>query len=184
MIEIEKVVALIKNGDETGLKTLYTHYNGALYGIVNRILIRQGESEEALQETFLKIWNNIDNYQPVKGTLFTWMATIARNTALDKKRLKSYEHETKTESIVTGENDPSVSANIGNINIPDLIKNIPEKYRILVDKMFLNGYTQQEIADEMSIPLGTVKTRLREAISILRNELKNERHLLYVLSIA
>ena len=184
MIEIDKVVSSIRNGDEKGLKTLYHHYSGSLYGIVNRILIREEESEEALQECFLKIWNNIDSYQSTKATLYTWMATIARNTALDKRRLKSYEHFNQTESIVTGQNDPNVEPNISNVNIPDLLNRIPEKYRLLVDKMFLCGYTQQEISDELQMPLGTVKTRLREAISLLRDELKNEKHLLYIFSIA
>jgi RNA polymerase sigma-70 factor, ECF subfamily len=183
MEKVEQVIASIQRGEQSGLSTLYKQYNGALYGIIYRILERQGEAEEALQECFLKIWNNIDSYQSSKATLFTWMATIARNTALDKKRLKSFDIAKQTQSIVVGENDPRTDANTTNIHIPELIQKIPEKYRVLVDKMFLEGYTQQEIADEMEIPLGTVKTRLRDAISMLRNELKNERHLLYMLSL-
>jgi RNA polymerase sigma factor (sigma-70 family) len=183
MVEIEKVIDSIKRGEDSGLQHLYKHYSDALYGIVLRILVREDESEDALQESFLKIWNHIDSYQPAKATLFTWMATIARNTALDKKRLKSYEMTSQTQSIIVGENDPRIESSSPSIDIPNLTQKIPEKYRVLVDKMFIHGYTQKEISEEMDIPLGTVKTRLREAISMLRNELKNERHLLYMLSL-
>ena len=58
---------------------------------------------------------------------------------------------------------------------------MPEKLKLLVEKMFLEGYTQQEIAEEFDLPLGTVKTRLREAIRLLREILKEEKHLLYML---
>ena len=89
----------------------------------------------------------------------------------------------KTESFVVAETNLRTEANKSDIDIKDLIKDMPEKYKVLVAKMFLEGYTQQEIADEMGIPLGTVKTRLREAIKMLRESLKDEKHLLYMLLI-
>ncbi|HMU03934.1 MAG TPA: sigma-70 family RNA polymerase sigma factor, partial [Saprospiraceae bacterium] len=78
---------------------MYHHYSDAIYGIIHRILKRQEESEEVLQSVFLKIWNNIDSYNESKATLFTWMAQIARNTAIDMKRLKSFEMTTNTSSF-------------------------------------------------------------------------------------
>ena len=90
-----------------------------------------------------------------KPPFFTWMAQIARNTAIDRKRLKSFEMVSKTESFVVAETNLRTEANKSDIDIKDLIKDMPEKYKVLVAKMFLEGYTQQEIADEMDIPLGT-----------------------------
>ncbi len=162
---------------------LYTHYADTLYGIIFRILQKQEESEEVLQSVFLKIWNNIESYNETKATLFTWMAQVARNAAIDKKRLKSYEMSSNTSSI-DQTNHHLVSDFVEHsIDMKSLFKNMPEKYKILLDKMFLEGYTQQEISDELEIPLGTVKTRLRDAIITLRETLKNEKHLLYFLSI-
>lgn len=172
---------MIKNGQESGLRHLYQNYSTTLFGIIFRILERKNESEEVLQAVFLKIWNHIDTYDEGKATLFTWMAQIARNAALDVKRLKSFENQKFTDSLSDvhfhtkdDEKDPT----------PDLeriTKQIPEKYRVLIDKMYLYGYTQQEISDEMDIPLGTVKTRLREAVVKLREVLKSEKNLLYFL---
>jgi RNA polymerase sigma-70 factor (ECF subfamily) len=183
VISQEEVVAGIKQGDQNSLALLYKQYGSALYGIITRILPSDEDASEILQDSFVKVWNNIEKYDPVKATLFTWVSTIARNTALDKKRLKSYERAQSTQSIDMQINEPAVGPQTTNLHVPEIIQRIPEKYRILVDKMFLQGYTQQEISDEMDIPLGTVKTRLREAISILRNELKSEHHLLYILSL-
>ncbi len=173
----------IRQGEESGLKILYQQYAGSLFGIVMRVLNSQDDAEEVLQTVFLKIWNNIDSYNETKATLFTWMAQIARNTAIDRKRLKSFEMVSKTESFGVSETNLRDDANKSDIDLENLLKDMPEKYSVLISKMFLEGYTQQEIADEMDIPLGTVKTRLREAIKMLRESLKDEKHLLYMLLI-
>jgi RNA polymerase sigma-70 factor (ECF subfamily) len=170
-------------GEESGLKVLYKQYADALYGIIFRILKREEDSEEVLQAVFLKIWNNIDQYNESKATIYTWMAQIARNAAIDRSRLKSFAMDNQTRSFDVAESDLKTEGGVSGIDIKALIKGLPEKYQILVDKMFLEGYTQQEISDELEIPLGTVKTRLREAISQLRELLKDEKHLLYMLFI-
>ncbi len=162
---------------------MYKQYSEAIYGIVFRIVKRQEVAEEVMQSVFLKVWNNIDSYSEAKATLFTWMAQIARNAAIDKVRLKSYQNQDKTSSITDYEYTFAADQNEKSVDLDALTKNLPEKYKILLDKMFLEGYTQQEISDELDIPLGTVKTRLRDAIQILRSSLKNEKHLLYFLSI-
>ena len=162
---------------------MYQHYSDALYGIILRILKRQEDAEEVLQVVFLKIWNNIDSYNEAKATLFTWMAQIARNAAIDRSRLKSFDMDNNTKSFEESESELKTDAGVSGIDIKELIKDMPEKYRLLIDKMFLQGFTQQEISDDLDIPLGTVKTRLREAISQLRDQLKNEKHLLYILFI-
>lgn len=148
-----------------------------------RIVRRQDEAEEVMQSVFLKIWNNIDSYNESKATLFTWMAQIARNTSIDKVRLKSFQNVDRTSSITDYEYAFATEQTEKSVDLDALTKKLPEKYKILLDKMFHQGYTQQEISDELEIPLGTVKTRLRDAIQILRSELKNEKHLLYLLSI-
>lgn len=183
MVEIEEVILGLKQGRQASLKQLYTYYSAALYGIVHRILLSDVDAEEILQDVFVKIWKNIDSFNSEKATLYTWMATIARNAALDRKRLKSFSDQQNTVSLDHQNHNQSTESSSLGISIPKLTQNMPEKYRVLVEKMFVFGYTQQEIADEMEMPLGTVKTRLREAISMIRKDLNNERHLLYMLSL-
>jgi RNA polymerase sigma-70 factor, ECF subfamily len=154
-----------------------------LYSIIFRIIRKEEESKEVLQNVFLKVWNNIHTYDETKSTIFTWMASIARNAAIDLSRSKGFKNEKSNQSLSVSEYGLEVSPKVKTGDMDKLTKVLPEKYKVLVEKMFLEGFTQQEIADYFEMPLGTVKTRLREAMNILREELKNEKHLLYFLTL-
>ncbi|MFZ1677363.1 MAG: sigma-70 family RNA polymerase sigma factor [Saprospiraceae bacterium] len=158
------------------MSLLYDHYSDSLFGIINRILGDAQLAEDALQKSFLKIWQNIDAYDAAKASLFTWMSVIARNTALDQKRLKTFQAKQKTVSVDEIVYRPGSSTPDGDsIDAKRLLANLDENNRIVLEYAYLKGYTQQEISEELNIPLGTVKTRLRKAISILREELKHEK---------
>lgn len=155
---------------------LYDQYSDSLYGVINRIIGDDQLAEDALQKTFLKIWQNIDSYDTSRSSLFTWMSVIARNTALDQKRLKTFQAKQKTVSVDEIVYRPGASTPEGvNIDAARLLSSLDMNNRIVLEYAYLKGYTQQEISDALNIPLGTVKTRLRKAISILRDELKNEK---------
>jgi len=155
---------------------LYDQYSDSLYGVINRIIGDDQLAEDALQKTFLKIWQNIDGYDVSRSSLYTWMSVIARNTALDQKRLKTFQAKQKTVSVDEIVYRPGANTPEGvNIDAARLLSNLDVNNRIVLEYAYLKGYTQQEISDALNIPLGTVKTRLRKAISILRDELKNEK---------
>jgi RNA polymerase sigma-70 factor (ECF subfamily) len=158
------------------MSLLYDHYSDSLYGVINRILEDDQLAEDALQASFLKIWQNFDSYDSGRASLFTWMSVIARNTALDQKRLKTYQSRQKTVSPDEVVYRPGASMPDGNnIDAAKLLSQLDVNNRIVLEYAYLKGYTQQEISDTLNIPLGTVKTRLRKAISVLRDELKNEK---------
>lgn len=162
---------------------MYDSYADALYSIIFRIVRKEEEAKEALQNVFLKVWNNIHMYDESKATFFTWMASIARNAAIDTSRSKGFKNDKSNQSLSISDYGLEVSPKVKTGDMDILTKALPDKYKVLVEKMFLEGYTQQEIADHFEMPLGTVKTRLREAMNILRDSLKNERHLLYFLTL-
>ncbi len=153
----------------------YDLYSGATLGIISRIIDNPPIAEEILQQTFLKVWNKIDSYDASKSSFFTWLSTIARNTAIDKKRLKSYENQNKTDSL-----DSSVYANAtvsedqSALDVEKITKMLEPKYKIIIDKLYLEGYSQRDLAEELNIPVGTIKTRIRAAMNILRDKLKDE----------
>lgn len=155
---------------------LYDHYADVLYGLIRNILSDEHLSEDALQKSMLKIWQSIDSYDPGKGAFFTWLSTIARNTALDQKRLKTFQTRNKTEEV----SDTVYRSEIkmpydANIDAKRLLGSLKEDNRVILEYAYLKGYTQQEISETLNIPLGTVKTRLRKAISVLRDQLKDEK---------
>lgn len=160
------------------MSVLYDRYSSSLLGIINNILKNESAAEEVLQQAMLKIWNNIDKFNEEKGSFFTWMATIARNTAIDKSRIKGFQRHQKTENLENTVITHEVShTNAFGIDVERLFKNLDVKYKEVLDHLYLKGYTQTEAAEALGIPLGTVKTRLRNAVSILREELKSEKKL-------
>lgn len=177
-MDTDEIVRLLKLRDEKALVYLYDNYAAALNGIIFRILKSNKLSEEVLQQTFLKIWNKIELYDSSKAQLFTWMHRIAKNTALDAKRLKRYENNQNTASLdLEIHNVQNNHISLANMDVQPLISLLDEKYRILLDHIYLNGYTQSETSEKLGIPIGTVKTRVRKAIMTLRVELKNEKKL-------
>lgn len=172
----------MRRREEDALAYAYDSYSSALYGIIVRIVKHSGTSEEILQQTFLKIWNNISSYNENQGTLFTWMATIARNTAIDKVRIKSFQNEQKTETLDPTVNDGESVSNIADDIDADIVVNLlDDKYKEIVDLIYLKGYSHSEAAKLLRLPVGTVKTRLRFALNVLRKKLKNEKGLFFSL---
>jgi RNA polymerase sigma-70 factor (ECF subfamily) len=175
-IKTGQIISLLKEKNEMGMSLLYDHYADIMYGLIRQILGDDQLAEDALQSSMLKIWQNIGSYDPGRGSFFTWLSVIARNTAIDQKRLKTFQAKDKTVSV-----DDVVYKSV--IPMPDgakidaakLLASLEENNRIVLEYAYLKGYTQQEISDALNIPLGTVKTRLRKAISILRDQLKNEK---------
>lgn len=171
-----KILLKLRSRDQAGLTLLYENYLSALNGIAFNILKSKAHSEDAIQRAFLKIWDNINQYDENKSTLFTWMAQITRNTALDIKRLKSFEKEHKSESLdPTVHNNKTTQINTDKIDVKSLIDGMDEKYAFVLDHLYLQGYSQSELSKEHGIPLGTIKTRVKKGIEILRDKLKDEK---------
>jgi RNA polymerase sigma factor (sigma-70 family) len=174
----EDLVRRLQNRDEQALAYLYDQYSGALMGIIVRILNNREVAEDILQKTMLKVWNGIQSFDAEKSSLYTWMATIARNAAIDQRRLKSFQNQEKTETVDALVHQPhGDQTNTAGIDVQKLTANLDPKYKDVLDHIYLLGYTQQETSEQLGIPLGTVKTRLRLAIKTLGEKLENEKGL-------
>lgn len=173
MADTQETIDLVQGlqeGNEKALSTLYDNYSPALYGLILKIVRDDAIAQDILQDCFVKIWKKAQSYDPSKGSFFTWMLNICRNKSIDSLR--------KTERIEKGKNrieDSGVysinglDTNIDTIGVQDILKNLTKDQQIIIDYVYFRGYTQQEISDELNIPLGTVKTRSRKAISELKN---------------
>jgi len=157
------------------LEYLYDHYSSALYGVIFRILKKEEIAEEVLQDVFMKIWDRFESYDSTKGKLFTWMVNIARNQAIDKTRSKEISKDSKTSTIEKSvsriDSEDYVEQKIEGIGVKDILKNLTDDQKFVVEHLYFQGYSQSELAEEFDIPLGTVKTRLRLAMQHLRSTL-------------
>lgn len=172
-ISEQDLLELLKTKTEKGFSVLYDNYSAAIFGVVNRIVQSEEIAADITQDAFVKIWKNLENYNAAKGTIFTWMINVARNTAIDKIRSQEYLQTRQNLEIesYTGviDNENNASLNIDAIGLKSLVEKLRPEYRQLIDLVYYKGYTQSEIADEFEIPLGTVKTRIKSAITSLRS---------------
>jgi RNA polymerase sigma factor (sigma-70 family) len=168
----EKLVLALRNREKIAVEALYDMYSASLFGVISRIVIDEATSEDVLQETFVKIWHSFPSYSADKGRLFTWMVNIARNLSIDKLRSKDFKNHSKNQELEN--NVTSIDEQRNTVYKPELmgIKELVEKLKpeqkSILDLVYFKGYTHVEAADELGIPLGTIKTRLRMAIIELR----------------
>ena len=170
----QELVALLKEQNNDAFNYLYDHYSGALFTIINQIVPDKDTASDVLQEVFVNVWRKIGTYDETKGRLFTWMLNIARNAAIDKVRSKGYRDNQRTQSIAEGESGMAMSSNpvVNDVGLKKVLTTLNEEYRKLIDLSYFQGFTHEEIAKMLGIPLGTVKTRIRTAISQLRTMIR------------
>ena len=162
----------LKNREKVAVEALYDMYSSSLFGVISRIITDTATAEDVLQETFVKIWHSFSSYSTEKGRLFTWMVNIARHLAIDKLRSKDFKNQNKNQEL---ENNVTFIDEQRNtvykpelLGIKDLVQTLKPEQKLILELVYFKGYTHVEAADELGIPLGTIKTRLRMAILQLR----------------
>ena len=171
----DQILSLLLSRDEKGFNYLYKNYSGALYGVIIRIVRYEEEANEVLQDVFVKIWNSVKSFDSTKASLYTWMLNIARNSAIDRLKSKSFQNDLQNQSIPDFVSDGiglSTEQSHEFNEVQNQVNKLRDDYKILINKAYFGGLTQEEIAEELQIPLGTVKTRTRAALIELREILK------------
>lgn len=165
----QRIIQLLQRKDQYALNLLYENYSDSLYGAILKVTRNEVIAEDALQETFIKVWKNADKYDPKKARLFTWLFRIARNTAIDK--LRSFNNRYHKEVQIDKSNVyilPGTSLNQDVLDIKKHVSHLDEKYQVVLNALFFEGMTQQEASDELEIPLGTIKSRLKIGLRELK----------------
>lgn len=163
---------LLRRREKVAAEALYDMYSASLFGVILRIVNEETLAEDILQETFVKIWQSFNSYSAEKGRLFTWMVNIARNLSIDKIRSKDFRNQNKNQDIENNVNLIDENRNAVYkpelLGIKELVNTLRPEQKSILELVYFKGYTHVEAADELGIPLGTVKTRLRMAIQELR----------------
>ncbi len=172
----EDLVELLNTGNQQLFGVLYDNYSKALYGIIKKVIEDDAVAEDLLQESFIKIWNNRLLYDTSKGRLFTWMVTIARNSSIDYLRSKQNKFDEKInrgdKTLNEVNKSNKVETSVDHIGLKKVISRLKDDHRTLIDLVYFEGYTQEEISKKLGMPLGTVKTKVRSALISLRKEIK------------
>jgi RNA polymerase sigma factor (sigma-70 family) len=168
----QELVSSLQQHDANAFSYLYDNYSGALFGIVNSIVTNREAANDVLQNVFVNIWRKIDSYDPSKGRLFTWMLNIARNASIDEIRSKAHKDARKNQPLAgnvdTGMGNAVSQPVYADVGLKRVLTKLKPDQRTLIDLSYFQGFTHDEIAKSLNIPLGTVKTRIRNALIQLR----------------
>lgn len=162
-------------GSSAAMRVLYARCSSRAWAVVLRVLGSRADAEEVLQEAFLEVWRRAREFDPSRGAVETWVTTIARTRAIDRKRALGTVARTTEDAAQqpppasATPKDPSEAAEQGQdrVRVAAAMRQLPPEQRTVVELAYFEGLSQREIADRTGDPLGTVKTRARLALEKL-----------------
>lgn len=171
--QLENWIARSALGSRSDFELLYNATSAKLFGICLRILNNRSEAEEALQETYIKVWNSSSKFTPGQASPISWLAAIARNSSIDYYRRKKPESGDISEAEMIADEAPTPEANallsddVGRLNV--CMTELDERHADALKNVYLNGWTYVEAAEKLDVPLNTVKTWIRRGLVSLRD---------------
>ena len=171
--ELVWLLASVAKGDEVAFERLYEATRAKLFGVALRILRRQDLAEEVVQEAYVKIWNNAGQFDPAVGSPITWMASIARNRAIDivrKRSERSIEDEPGAVEVASDIPEPLARREMAEElkRVLDCVGQLDQQRQKLVLLAYCNGWSREQLAEKFNTPLNTVKTWLRRSMIEIR----------------
>jgi RNA polymerase sigma-70 factor (ECF subfamily) len=176
----DALVLRIADGDQGAVGLLYDRLGGWIYSLAISIVRVEADAEEVTQEVFLSLWRKAERYSPDRGSVRAWLAVITRRLAIDRTRARSYRESKRSapETELTHLADTSAAQSIVDSaesrNVADAMQRLDENQRIALQMSYYEGYSHSEIAQKLSVPLGTVKSRIRSGMTELRRMLQIE----------
>ena len=148
---------------------LYDRYSAVVYSVALRVLGDTGAAEDVLQEIFMQLWRNPGSFDASRGNLAPWLAVIARNRAVDLLRKRRPQTEI-SETVISVEPDLAMETDRGRVTekVRGVLKEMPAPQRQALEMAYFEGYSHSEISEKTGEPLGTIKTRIRSGLILLR----------------
>lgn len=177
---LARLVPRVAQGDERALEELYAATSARVFGLALRILRDRPSAEEAVVDVYAQVWRQAERYDPSKGTVASWITTLARTRSIDLSRIQR--RRTQRDTDVTPElaetlcdpgAGPALEAAGGDHaeRVRAALERLPRDQRVAVELAFFSGLSHTEVARTLSTPLGTIKTRIRTGLSNLRSAL-------------
>ena len=162
------LIRRLQQGDEQALALLYDRHSKVVYSVALRILREPDRAEDVLQDIFMQIWRKPPTLEVDDSGLSHWLAVVSRNRSISQLRKHRVDSINDLEIASTFNTEKKAEQNLMNIKIRARISELTPKQRIIMELAFFEGMSQLEIATMTRIPLGTIKSRMRSALSALR----------------
>ena len=163
------LMSAIRAGNQDAMAKLYDRYSPVVYAVALRVLGETAAAEDILQEIFMQLWRKPSAFDASRGTLAPWLAVIARNRALDL--LRKRKPQTDIDEIVVSI-EPDLASEVERNSMAQKVRStlnqMPPAQRSALEMAYFEGYTHSEISEKTGEPLGTVKTRIRTGLTLLR----------------
>lgn len=167
-MEQQELMEAVKDGGSDALSQLYDIFERPVFSVALRTVRDRQLAEEAVQDTFLKVWRQARRYDCSRGSVSAWIFTIAKRTAIDVARRES-RSPVPTETV---SDEAAVPDDAGAVwttwEVNLVLGSLPEEQRNAIDLFVIEGYTHAEVAERLDVPLGTVKTRIYSGLRRLR----------------
>ena len=173
----EELLGRVAQGDEAAFGELYDQMAPRVLGLVRRLLVDPAQSEEVTQEIFLEIWQTATRYEAQRGGASTWILTMAHRRAVDRIRSSQASRDRDVKigirdlAVAYDEVSETVFVRIEHERVEKAMSRLTELQRQAISLAYYGGLSQSEVAERLQIPLGTVKTRLRDGLIRLRDEM-------------
>nr|WP_241992223.1 sigma-70 family RNA polymerase sigma factor [Cryobacterium lyxosi] len=173
----EELLVQVARGDQSAFGELYDQIAPRVLGLVKRLLVDHAQSEEVTQEIFLEIWQSAARYESTRGGASTWILTMAHRRAVDRIRSSQAGRDRDTKigirdlAVAYDHVAETVEVRIEHERVERAMTRLTQLQRQAVSLAYYGGLSHSEVADKLQIPLGTVKTRLRDGLIRLRDEL-------------
>lgn len=170
----QRLIVQLQHGQDDALRELYDDLSGVTYRVCLRMLGTPEDAEEALQDTFVRLADRADVYEPSRGTVKTFVLTIAHHLCLERLRTRRARPQRQQEWEDDRAFDvpaPTARDSLDEALVQSALAGLPDTDRALLEAMFFGGYTHAEITTRTGLPLGTVKSRLRRALLKLRERM-------------
>jgi len=175
--EDREAVARMIDGDQNGLAALYDRHGRFVYSLALRIVRDQADAEDVTQDVFVQVWRQADRFDPARGSVVGWMLTITRARAIDVLRRRGTRPASVGDvaAFDTSDDTPGQDMQIAwaqrTREVRTALDSLPLLQRLAVELAFFDGLTHAQIAEQLDVPLGTVKTRVRHGLLRLRDRL-------------
>ena len=180
-MEEAELVRRIAERDSEALSDLYDRFSGVLLALIHRVVGGAGDAEEVLQEVFIQVWNQADRYDRSRSSVSSWLSLITRSRSIDRLRKNQVKDRTAQAAFAEEPRVDTSQEGVRNVlylerrkRVREVLGELPDPQRQVIELAFFGGMTQSEIAESTGIPLGTVKTRTLLATKKLRVALREE----------
>ena len=172
------LVGRLSAGDQAALAEIYSLYGGLVFSVARRVLREAALAEDVTQEVFVFVWVHPDRFDPTRGSLKTWLGLLAHRRAIDRvraeRRRATGEGRVEPPAAIVSEADDYLTATWLSGRVRDALDKLPDDQRQAVVLAYFGGRSYREVADELALPEGTVKSRIRLALRKLDSLLRTE----------